>query len=116
MTDAISHELGASALPVTHDGIGVALAKVAVVGGLGMDITIPADWRPDYYLFSETLGRFVVTVAPDNKRAFERTLGDDAILIGRVQGKNLRITGKSTLLELPVSELEASYKAPFGRY
>lgn len=116
MTDAISHELVASAFPVTHGGIGVALAKVAIAGGLGMDITIPADWRPDYYLFSETLGRFVVTVAPDNKRAFERTLGDDAILIGRVQGKNLRITGKSTLLELPVSELEASYKAPFGRY
>jgi phosphoribosylformylglycinamidine synthase len=81
-----------------------------------MDITIPPGWRPDYFLFSETLGRFVVTVAPDNKRAFERTLGDDAVLLGRVRGKTLRITGKTTLLELPVSELEAAYKAPFGRY
>jgi phosphoribosylformylglycinamidine synthase len=116
MTDAISHELVASAFPVTHGGLGVALAKVAIAGGLGMDITIPPDWRPDYFLFSETLGRFVVTVAPDNKRAFERTLGDDAVLLGRVRGKTLRITGKTTLLELPVSELEAAYKAPFGRY
>jgi phosphoribosylformylglycinamidine synthase II len=116
MTDAIAHDLVASAFPVTHGGLGVALAKVAIAGGLGMDITIPADWRPDYYLFSETLGRFVVTVAPDNKRAFERTLGPDAILLGRVIGKNLRITGRSTLVELPVNELETVYKTPFGRY
>ncbi|HII99267.1 MAG TPA: phosphoribosylformylglycinamidine synthase, partial [Methanoregula sp.] len=116
MTDAISHELIASAFPVTHGGLGVALAKVAIAGGLGMDITIPADRRPDTYLFSETLGRFVVTVAPDNKRAFERTLGADAILLGRVGGRNLRITGRSTLAEIPVSELEREYKAPFGRY
>jgi phosphoribosylformylglycinamidine synthase len=94
----------------------VALAKVAIAGGIGMDITIPGDWRPDHYLFSETLGRFVVTVAPDNKRAFERTLGTDAILLGRVGGKNLRITGRTTLVDLTVSELEREYKAPFGRY
>lgn len=116
MTDAISHELIASAFPVTHGGLGVALAKIAIAGGLGMDITIPGDWRPDYYLFSETLGRFVVTVAPDNKRAFERTLGGDAILLGRVGGKNLRITARTLLAEVPVSELEHEYKAPFGRY
>ena len=81
-----------------------------------MDITIPSDVRPDWFLFSETLGRFVVTVAPDHKRAFERTLGSEAHLIGRVKGSTLRITGKTTLTEVPVSELEAAYKAPFGRY
>jgi phosphoribosylformylglycinamidine synthase subunit PurSL len=116
MTDAISHELVASAFPVSHGGLGVALAKVAIAGRLGMDITIPADWRPDYFLFSETLGRFVVTVAPDNKRAFELALGTDAILLGRVKGSSLRITGNTTLAELPVSDLEDAYKMPFGRY
>ena len=72
--------------------------------------------RPDYYLFSESLGRFVVTVAPDNKRAFERTLASDAHLLGRVRGTSLRITQETTVLDLPVSELEAAYNAPFGRY
>ena len=67
-------------------GLGIALAKVAIAGRLGMDITIPAGMRPDYYLFSESLGRFVVTVAPDNKRAFELALGTDAHLLGRVRG------------------------------
>ncbi len=116
MTDAIAHELVASAFPVTHGGLGVALAKVAIAGKLGMDITIPPDRRPDTYIFSETLGRFVVTIAPDKKRAFEHALGPDAILVGRAGGKNLRITGKTTLIEMQVGELEAAYKAPFGRY
>src|SRR5512137_352609 len=116
MTEAIRHELVASAFPVTHGGLGIALAKVAIAGCLGMDITIPAGMRPDYYLFSESLGRFVVTVAPDNKRAFERALGNDAHLLGRVHGASLRITQEETVLDLAVSELEAAYKAPFGRY
>jgi len=116
MTEAIRHELVASAYPVTRGGLGIALAMVAIAGRLGMDITIPGGMRPDYYLFSESLGRFVVTISPDNKRAFERALGNDARLIGRVRGTSLRITQETTVLDLPVSELEAAYKAPFLRY
>ena len=37
-------------------------------------------------------------------------------LLGRVGGRTLRITQETTVLDLPVSELEAAYKAPFGRY
>ncbi|MDD1680724.1 MAG: AIR synthase related protein, partial [Methanoregula sp.] len=116
MAGAIRHGLVASAFPVTHGGLGIALAKVAVAGRLGMDITLPPGMRPDYFLFSESLGRFVVTVAPDNKRAFEHALGNDASLLGRVRGTSLRITQETMVLEMPVSELEAAYKAPFGRY
>ncbi len=116
LTGAIRRELVASAFPVTHGGLAVALAKVAIAGRIGMDITVHGDMRPDYLLFSESLGRFVVTVAPDHKRSFEQMMGDDATLVGRVGGKVLRITGSSLLLELPVSELEAEYKRPFGGY
>ena len=82
-SDVIAHELVASAYPVGHGGLGVALAKVAIAGRLGMDITIPETLRPDIFFFSETLGRFVVTVAPDHKRAFERAFGPDALLLGK---------------------------------
>ena len=116
LASAILHELVASAFPVTHGGLGVALAKVAIAGRVGMDITVSGSGRPDYLLFSETLGRFVVTVAPDNKRAFERTMETEALLVGRVGGKNLQITGRSLLLAVPVSELESAYKRPFGGY
>jgi len=116
LTDLIRHGILASAFPVTHGGLLIALAKVAIAGRLGMDITIPAGMRPDNYLFSESLGRFVVTIAPDRKRAFERALGGDALLLGRVRGMSLRVTQETTVLDVPVSELESAYKAPFGRY
>nr|WP_319537704.1 AIR synthase-related protein [uncultured Methanospirillum sp.] len=116
LTSAILHDLVASAYPVTHGGLAVALAKISMAGRLGMDISIPGGIRADYLLYSETLGRFVVTIAPDNKRAFERAMGSDATLIGRVTGKNLQISGKTMLLSIPVSELEQAYKKPFGGY
>ncbi|HTY14731.1 MAG TPA: AIR synthase-related protein [Methanoregulaceae archaeon] len=116
LTRAISRGLVASALPVTSGGLGTALAKVAIAGRLGLEITIPSNVRPDYYLFSETLGRFVVTVAPDNKRGFEQEMGDDVSLIGRVGGNRVRISGETIIADVPVSELESAYKAPFGRY
>jgi len=116
LTDAISRELVSSAYPVGHGGLGTALAKVAIAGRLGMDITIPGVMRPDYYLFSESLGRFVITVAPHHKRAFELIAGHDATLLGRVGGRTLRIMSHHLLLDLPLDELEAAYKAPFRGY
>jgi len=116
LSSAILHDLVASAFPVTHGGLGVALAKVAIAGRLGMNITFSRAERPDYTLFSETLGRFVVTVAPDRKRSFELAMGSDAHLLGRLGGKNLQITIKSLQISIPVSELEAAYKRPFRGY
>ncbi|AGB03797.1 phosphoribosylformylglycinamidine synthase subunit PurL [Methanoregula formicica] len=118
LASAIAHELVASAFPVSHGGLGVALAKVAVAGKLGMDLTLPVPdrMRPDYFLFSESLSRFVVTVAPDHKRAFEQALGADAVLVGRTGGSRLRISGRVLLLDVGVDDLEKAYKAPFGGY
>jgi phosphoribosylformylglycinamidine synthase len=116
LTEAISRELVASAFPVSHGGLGTALAKVAIAGRIGMDLTLPAGLHPDYYLFSESLGRFVVTINPANKRAFERIVGADAMLLGRVGGSALRITSEKLLLDCAVDELEAAYKAPFRGY
>ena len=81
-----------------------------------MDITIPAEMRPDFFLFSESLGRFVVTIDPANKRAFELALGSDAHILGRTTGTRLKITGRQLLLDIGVEELEAAYKAPFRGY
>lgn len=116
LTSAIMHDLVASAFPVTHGGVAIALAKVAIAGRLGMDITLSGELRPDIILFSESLGRFIVTINPDKKRSFELAMGSDITLIGRVTGKNLQITGPSMRISIPVSELEASYKRPFREY
>jgi phosphoribosylformylglycinamidine synthase len=114
--DAIGREFVASAFPVSHGGLLVALSKVSIAGQIGMEITIPSRMRPDYYLFSESLGRFVVTVAPENGRSFEQIMGADAQLLGRVGGTNLRVKSGAVLVDLPVAGMEAAYKEPFGGY
>jgi phosphoribosylformylglycinamidine synthase len=116
LTAAISRELIASAYPVIHGGLGIALAKVAIAGRLGMDIVIPAGMRPDYYLFSESLGRFVVTVSHNNREAFEQAIGPDAVLLGEVNDRAFRVTGEQTLIDLPINELETAYRSPFRGY
>jgi phosphoribosylformylglycinamidine synthase len=116
LTNAIRQDLVASACPVARGGLGVSLAMVAIAGRLGMDLLIPSGMRPDYFLFSESLGRFVVTISPDNRQVFEQALGEDAVLLGSVTGNNLQITGKDLLLDVLVSELENAYKAPFKEY
>jgi len=116
LTAAIDRELVASAYPVSHGGLGTALAKVAIAGRIGMDIAIPFGQRPDYYLFSESLGRFVVTVSKENRQAFEEITGPDALLLGTAGGGALRVTAEKTILDLPVDELETAYRAPFRGY
>ncbi|PKL55400.1 MAG: phosphoribosylformylglycinamidine synthase [Methanomicrobiales archaeon HGW-Methanomicrobiales-6] len=116
MTDAITKELLASAFPVTHGGLLVALAKVAIAGRVGMDLTIPGGMRPDTYLFSESLGRFVITVAPGDREAFEEIFAGDAHLLGSVGGETFRVSAGKTLIEQPVTAMETAYKAPFGGY
>ncbi len=116
LTAAIAEGLVASACPVSHGGLGVALAKVAIAGQIGMNITIPPGMRPDYYLFSESLGRFVVTVSRDNQETFEEIAGPDAMLLGQVGGKAFRLTAQKNSINLPVDELEAAYKSPFREY
>jgi phosphoribosylformylglycinamidine synthase len=81
-----------------------------------MDLLIPSGMRPDYFLFSESLGRFVVTISPGNRDLFEKIMGEDAVLLGTVTGTNLKIGGNDLLLEIPVAELETAYKAPFKEY
>ncbi|WP_067072596.1 phosphoribosylformylglycinamidine synthase subunit PurL [Methanoculleus horonobensis] len=117
MTGAIEKGLLASAFPVTHGGLLVALAKVAIAGRIGMDLAVPGGMRPDTYLFSESLGRLIVTVAPGDREAFEEIFGGDAHLLGSVGGETFRVsTGEKTLIEQPVAAMETAYKAPFGGY
>jgi phosphoribosylformylglycinamidine synthase subunit PurSL len=112
----IEKGLLASAFPVAHGGLLTALAKVAIAGKMGIDVTISPDTRPDYYLFSESPGRFVVTVAPGNQERFEKIMGSDAALLGRTGGGALRVSAANTILDIPVHEIDAAYRAPFGGY
>lgn len=116
LTRAIYKGLVASAYPVNYGGLVVALAKVAIGGQLGMKIAIPSAMRPDYYLFSESQGRFVVTVCPKNKDKFERIVGSDAMLLGRAGGSKFTIKTSRKIVDLPVTGLETAYNSTFKGY
>jgi len=67
----------ASAHDVSDGGIAVALFESAWGGRLGMEVSLEArrdGLTPVELLFSETPSRFVVTVHPDAREGFERTM------------------------------------------
>lgn len=74
--------LVSSAHDLSEGGLGVALAETVFKTDLGLKIDL-AD-QPVAHLFSETPGRFIVTVAPEKATEFEQALGKDAHLIGEV--------------------------------
>jgi len=106
-----------SALAVGYGGLGVTLAKKAIAGQLGLDIDISKfDLRSDKMLFSESTGRIVVTVAPKNKKAFEKNFKgfEQCHYIGSVaNSENLFIRD---VLKLDIKKLDEAYKAPLRDY
>ncbi|MCP4751761.1 MAG: phosphoribosylformylglycinamidine synthase subunit PurL [Proteobacteria bacterium] len=90
----ISQAVEAGLIRSNHDcsdgGLGVALAEIAFGGRLGLDLNLePANTerklRADTLLFSESQSRFVPTIRPKDRQAFEQIMGDDRFtLLGEV--------------------------------
>ena len=123
MAEAIRRELLASCHGVYRGGLGVHLPLVAMGGCLGLTVElarVPAEGvdRNDTLLFSESAGRFIVSVAPENKQAFETLLaGMPAACVGRVTDTpQLKISGLDGrgLATLTVDEMKAAWNGPFG--
>ncbi|NCO03304.1 MAG: phosphoribosylformylglycinamidine synthase [Alphaproteobacteria bacterium] len=115
LTIANKQQLCASAMAVGFGGLGVTLAKKAIASGLGMDISIDSDLRLDKLLFSESQGRIIVTVSPDDQSAFETTMSglEHVALIGEVTNYNhLYING----IKNDIEALSQSYKSTLGGY
>lgn len=114
---AARERLIASALPVNWGGLAVTLAKKAIAGQLGLDIDLSKlNLRNDIALFSESQGRILVTVAPQNKTKFEKMFGKFHHLhhIGSVAYTDkLSI---NNMLDVKVKALEETYKAPLRDY
>ncbi len=120
---AIEQELVASAHGIYRGGLGVHLAMVAMGGNLGMEIdleTVPGDRlnRNDTVLFSESAGRFIVTVNPDNRSLFEETFsGLPHSCIGKVTAApELTVNGLNAqiIVSVPIKKLKKVWKRPFG--
>jgi phosphoribosylformylglycinamidine synthase len=120
---AIQEELVASAHGVYRGGLGVHLVMVAMGGGLGMRIKlqdVPAEdvHRNDTLLFSESAGRFIITLDPRNKHRFEEIFKSlPCACIGNIMEQPLvkidSITGER-IFSQTISNLKKAWKAPFG--
>jgi phosphoribosylformylglycinamidine synthase len=120
---AIENELVASVHGIYRGGLAVHLALVAMGGGLGLKADlgqVPSEdvRRDDLLLFSESAGRFIATVDPAKRQAFEDLFNESACAcIGRVTAENVLIIkgmNAETIISSPVQDLKNSWKKPFG--
>ncbi|MEE9528039.1 MAG: AIR synthase-related protein, partial [Syntrophobacteria bacterium] len=123
LEEAIRAELVASAHGIYRGGLGVHLALVAVAGELGLDVELaqaPSEEvkRDDLLLYSESAGRFIVTVAPEHKTDFEELFKDLACdCVGLVTAKQkLTVRGLDgkVLFRVGLQQLKSAWKKPFG--
>ena len=120
---AIKQELIASAHGIYRGGLGVHLAIKAMSGGLGMSINLNKvpmvePIRDDQILFSESAGRFIVTVDPAKKDNFEAIFSKlPCACVGKVTSDDKLVVyngSSNKLLSILVSDLKHHWKKSFG--
>ena len=120
---AIDNDLLASAHGIYRGGLAVHLAKVAMGGNLGMNINlaqVPRNdvEREDELLFSESAGRFIVTVDPANREAVEdlfKTLAFGCIgTITETPDFVVRGISQNVIIAAPVGDLKTAWEKTFG--
>ncbi len=119
--EAIRRGLLHSCHSPTKGGVLIALARMAMAAELGLDVDIERDTDVrslgiEAALFSESNGRFVVTVAEDRARVFEEVMNGIAChAIGSVtQAQSLRVRRNgSVLLDASLFDLKRAWKETF---
>ena len=115
---AISSGLVASAHDCSEGGLAVALAEMSLAGRLGLSLRLEAVPRSEGLgdtatLFSESIGRIVLEVAPAHAQAFEVALKDQPLArIGMVlEDERFRIKRDGELiLETDIEALERAWR------
>jgi phosphoribosylformylglycinamidine synthase len=133
IAEAIENELPASVHGIYRGGLGVHLAQVAFGGDLGLTIElnkVPVEnkLRNDKTLFSESAGRFIITISPENTEKFEEilkrnncpfaavgTVTNEKKLVISVHDESQSTTGQQhKLIDLPLDELKNAWRGTFG--
>lgn len=119
---AIGEGLVRSAATPARGGLAWALARKALGGRIGLELDLDAApdlaaLPSDVALFSESCGRFIVTVAPDKAERFEEALEDlPCVRLGVVgPHRKLRVGHKGRpVLDLDLSILGRAWKETFA--
>ncbi|MDD2283258.1 MAG: AIR synthase-related protein, partial [Eubacteriales bacterium] len=106
---AINQGLIKAAHDVSEGGIAVALAEMALAAGLGLEVAVPLDTRPDFWLFSESPGAVVAAVEEEQLATLKALAAKEGIpvsLLGSVSGDAFVI---KDLIQLPLTRLEEAW-------
>lgn len=101
---------------VSEGGIAGAVAEMAFGGDLGVELGIDIQTRPDFFLFNETAGMFIVEI--DNPTIAEELFGDvPYMVLGKTTiEKNFTVnTNGRELFHLDIDELKEAWKEPMRR-
>jgi phosphoribosylformylglycinamidine synthase len=120
---AISEGLVSSCHAVSRGGLGGHLAMVAMASELGMEIALPLipsepGLTTSQILYSESAGRFIITVSPKKAGVFEEIFS--GMKLGRAglvtESPRLSIKGDQEVfvMEEDIHGLKESWKRPFG--
>ena len=106
----------------THDigegGLAVAAAEMGFSLVAGMELQLDDSLPPETLLFSESPGRFLIEIAPENLTAAQ-SLMPGLLVLGHATAahQSLRINGANRLLiDQSLAELKALWKAPLANY
>jgi len=119
---AIQKGLVASAIGVGRGGLAVALAKSSVAGQLGLRLNLNIlagnAKSSEAVLFSESQGRFVISVRRGAQKEFEKAMKGVALSnIGEiVQAASVSISLPKEKVELPLAALTESYRSFFKQW
>lgn len=124
LVHCIQEGLVASAQSVHRGGLAIALAKTAIGGELGLDISLEhlpgTATRDDFALYSESAGRIVVTIAPASKGRFEQLLSGNAFAqLGTVREDAAFVVKGlhgNLVVQTSLDTLINTYKTPFQGY
>jgi phosphoribosylformylglycinamidine synthase len=120
LEQAIQEELLASCHGLYRGGLGVHLALASLGSGLGIEVDLSkiAPTSPAFAaLYSESPGRFLISVAPENQGRVEQLFeGQPLTFLGEVRGDNsFKIArNRRTLIKTSLDKLQAAWQRRFG--
>ncbi len=113
-------ELLSSCHDISDGGLAVALSECCFGAGLGADIELAHEafgsLSLSAILFSESHSRFVVSIHPDKKAAFELLMGKSAIHLGKVNRRRRLLINESgdRVIMLGLEALLLSWRRELG--
>ena len=103
---------------LSDGGMAVAVCESTIGTDFGaeLDVSELGDLSLNAILFSESHSRFVVSIKPENITTFENILGEDAILLGKVNSTKKLIVNQSgeKLIELKIKKLQSVWDEGLG--